>query len=111
MSGVKFTSNAVRQRRRTERHIPRHRMPLLWRYHPVHHADPDLTASTALRFYATEMMLSARGRAAQVTVIGARPQFLRLWQNVTLSEIMSYHFAHQPTSWQTCHEHRTGEGN
>ena len=40
-------------------HILTHRLPLLWRLHRVHHADLDLTATTALRFHAMELALCA----------------------------------------------------
>ena len=32
-------------------HRLNHRVPLLWRFHAVHHSDGDLDASTALRFH------------------------------------------------------------
>ena len=38
-------------------------------------------------------MLSVPQRAAQVALIGIRPQFLRFWQTATLVEIM-FHPAH-----------------
>ncbi|HZU88171.1 MAG TPA: sterol desaturase family protein [Stellaceae bacterium] len=72
-------------------HILTHRVPFLWRFHLVHHVDLDLTASTALRFHFAEMMVSVPWRAAQVALIGVRPQVLRLWQTATLVEIMFHH--------------------
>lgn len=72
-------------------HILTHRVPLLWRFHLVHHVDPDVSASTALRFHFAEMMLSVPWRAAQVMLIGVRPRWLRLWQTATLVEIMFHH--------------------
>ena len=39
-------------------HWLNHRVPLLWRFHLVHHVDRDLDASTALRFHFGEMALS-----------------------------------------------------
>src|SRR5688500_18085793 len=48
-----------------------HRVPLLWRFHLVHHVDLDLDASTALRFHFGEMALSVPYRLLQVVVIGA----------------------------------------
>src|SRR2546423_1267929 len=32
-------------------HVLTHKVPLLWRFHLVHHVDLDLDASTALRFH------------------------------------------------------------
>src|SRR5215472_7193970 len=54
-------------------HILMHRVPLLWRFHLVHHVDLDLDASTALRFHFTEMLASIPWRAGQVLLIGLTP--------------------------------------
>ena len=47
-----------------------HRLPLLWRFHNVHHIDPDLDVSTALRFHFGEIALSVLFRLLQLAVIG-----------------------------------------
>lgn len=72
-------------------HVLTHRVPFLWRFHRVHHADVDLTASTALRFHFAEMALSVPWRAAQVLVVGAAPLPLSVWQTVTLVAILFHH--------------------
>src|SRR5436309_5937389 len=72
-------------------HVLTHKMPVLWRFHRVHHADLDLDASTALRFHCTEMMLSVPWRAAQVVVIGVMPLALSVWQTATLLAILWHH--------------------
>jgi len=51
-------------------HRLNHRMPLLWRFHNVHHVDPDLDVSTAFRFHFGEVALSAGFRAVQIVVLG-----------------------------------------
>jgi sterol desaturase/sphingolipid hydroxylase (fatty acid hydroxylase superfamily) len=72
-------------------HYLTHKVPLLWRFHLVHHVDMDLDASTALRFHAGEMLLSVPWRAAQVAILGISPFSLSLWQTLTLMEIMFHH--------------------
>lgn len=72
-------------------HVWTHRSRFLWRFHVVHHADLDLTASTALRFHFGEMALSVPYRAAQVALIGASPRALRLWQRLVLGSIVFHH--------------------
>lgn len=57
-----------------------HRVPVLWRFHAVHHVDLDLDASTALRFHFGEMAISVPYRAAQVVLLGIGPSALALWQ-------------------------------
>ncbi|MEW6269570.1 MAG: sterol desaturase family protein [Thermodesulfobacteriota bacterium] len=72
-------------------HVLTHRVPFLWRFHRVHHADLDLTASTALRFHFAEMVLSVPWRVAQVLVVGAAPLSLAIWQTATLMAILFHH--------------------
>jgi sterol desaturase/sphingolipid hydroxylase (fatty acid hydroxylase superfamily) len=51
-------------------HVANHRIPFLWRFHNVHHIDPDLDVSTAFRFHFGEVALSTVFRIVQVSVIG-----------------------------------------
>jgi len=52
-------------------HRLNHRWPVLWRFHNVHHCDPDLGVSTSFRFHFGEVALSTVFRVVQVTLIGA----------------------------------------
>ncbi len=72
-------------------HVLTHRVPVLWRLHRVHHADLDLSATTALRFHALEMLASVPWRAAQIVIIGAAPLALSVWQTATLLAILFHH--------------------
>jgi sterol desaturase/sphingolipid hydroxylase (fatty acid hydroxylase superfamily) len=72
-------------------HVLTHRAAILWRFHRVHHADLDLTASTALRFHFVEMILSVPWRLAQIVVIGAAPRSFSAWQTATLMAILFHH--------------------
>lgn len=47
-----------------------HRVPVLWRLHAAHHCDPDIDATTALRFHPVEIGLSALVKAATVLALG-----------------------------------------
>jgi sterol desaturase/sphingolipid hydroxylase (fatty acid hydroxylase superfamily) len=48
-----------------------HRIPLFWRIHRVHHADPHLDASTGLRFHPLEIALSVTVKIVAVLLFGA----------------------------------------
>ncbi|MGN6548767.1 MAG: sterol desaturase family protein [Pararhizobium sp.] len=72
-------------------HYLTHRVPLLWRFHLVHHVDLDVSASTALRFHFGEMALSVPYRAAQVLAIGTSPRALSIWQNFVFLSILFHH--------------------
>jgi sterol desaturase/sphingolipid hydroxylase (fatty acid hydroxylase superfamily) len=37
-------------------HLLNHRIPLLWRFHLVHHTHPELDVTTAIRFHYGEMI-------------------------------------------------------
>lgn len=52
-------------------HRANHRFALLWRFHNVHHIDPDLDVSTGFRFHAGEVALSTGFRVVQLGLIGA----------------------------------------
>lgn len=51
-------------------HVLNHRVPLLWRFHNVHHIDPALDVSTAFRFHFGEVLFSVVFRVVQVSAIG-----------------------------------------
>ena len=51
-------------------HRANHVWPLLWRFHNVHHVDPDLDVSTSFRFHFVEIAFSAAFRALQVVAVG-----------------------------------------
>ena len=72
-------------------HIMTHKVPLLWRFHLVHHLDLDLDASTALRFHAADMLISIPYRVAQVALIGVSRRALRVWQACFFVSILFHH--------------------
>ncbi|HEV3022470.1 MAG TPA: sterol desaturase family protein [Pirellulales bacterium] len=52
-------------------HVLFHAVPVLWRLHMVHHADPDFDVTTGLRFHTLEMLLSLGIKLAVVVLLGA----------------------------------------
>jgi sterol desaturase/sphingolipid hydroxylase (fatty acid hydroxylase superfamily) len=72
-------------------HLLNHHMPLLWRFHRVHHVDLDLDAATGARFHFGEMSLSTLFRLLQVLVIRPDPRALSIWQTMLLSSIFFHH--------------------
>ena len=72
-------------------HALTHKVPLLWRFHLVHHIDRDLDTSTALRFHALDMALSIPWRAAQVRLCGASPRALQIWQAFFFLSVLFHH--------------------
>jgi sterol desaturase/sphingolipid hydroxylase (fatty acid hydroxylase superfamily) len=50
-----------------------HALPWLWRIHRVHHADPEVDVSTALRFHPVESVLSMLLKTGVVVSFGMPP--------------------------------------
>lgn len=72
-------------------HVATHKVPLLWRLHRVHHIDPDMDASTALRFHFADMLVSLPWRLVQVRLAGLDPAMLGLWQRFFLLSVLFHH--------------------
>jgi len=51
-------------------HVANHRISMLWRFHNVHHIDPELDVSTGFRFHFGEVLLSTFFRVGQVAMLG-----------------------------------------
>ncbi len=52
-------------------HVMVHAVPVLWRLHRVHHADPDFDLTTGARFHPLEILLSMMIKFAAIAVLGA----------------------------------------
>ncbi len=72
-------------------HRALHRLPALWRFHAVHHADRDLDATTALRFHLGELVASVPYRCAQVLVVGARPSLAIAYELAIQTAALFHH--------------------
>ena len=72
-------------------HYLTHRVPVLWRFHQVHHLDLEMDATTALRFHFGEITISLAFRALQIIVIGPSPLTVSLWQVFLFLCILFHH--------------------
>jgi sterol desaturase/sphingolipid hydroxylase (fatty acid hydroxylase superfamily) len=72
-------------------HVLTHKVPFLWRFHRIHHADLDLTASTAIRFHFGEITISVLFRAGQILLIGVAPHNFQIWQTLLFVSIFFHH--------------------
>lgn len=64
-------------------HRANHRLPLLWRFHQVHHGDANFHVTTALRFHPGELLLALPVRLAAVVVLGVPPEGVLLFELVS----------------------------
>lgn len=51
-------------------HVMVHALPVLWRLHRVHHADPDYDLTTGARFHPIEIILSMALKLLTITAFG-----------------------------------------
>ncbi|HUZ59297.1 MAG TPA: sterol desaturase family protein [Hanamia sp.] len=61
-------------------HIVLHKMPLMWRFHLVHHTDLDLDITTSFRFHFGELIGSVFFRGAAVILIGISPLMVLIYE-------------------------------
>lgn len=80
-------------------HILLHKVPLLWRFHVVHHSDPDLDVSTALRFHFGEIIGSVLYRGSMVFLIGATARNV-LWYEVLFEGATQFHHSNWKLPYQ-----------
>lgn len=72
-------------------HRANHCIPLLWRFHNVHHCDPDMDVSTAFRFHVVEVLYSIGFRVLQVAIIGVSPSLYVIYGVAFQCAVMLHH--------------------
>lgn len=50
-----------------------HYVPVLWRFHMMHHSDLDLDVTSGVRFHPVEIVISAMVKSAAVLALGVAP--------------------------------------
>ena len=72
-------------------HLANHRVPFLWRFHNVHHVDPDLDVSTAFRFHFGEIAFTSAFTLVQVSAIGPSVWAFAIYQLAFQAEVLFHH--------------------
>jgi sterol desaturase/sphingolipid hydroxylase (fatty acid hydroxylase superfamily) len=72
-------------------HRANHTVPLLWRFHAVHHRDRFLDTTSALRFHVGEVALSACVRAAVILALGFPLASILVFEAVLLAATLFHH--------------------
>lgn len=81
-------------------HRTNHRIAFLWRFHRVHHSDPDLDVTTSARFHVGEITLSSILRLGVFSLLG-----VTLWQvllyEICLVPVIQFHHSNValPERW------------
>ncbi|WP_158968079.1 sterol desaturase family protein [Paraglaciecola sp. L3A3] len=76
-----------------------HIVPMLWRLHRVHHADPHLDASTGLRFHPLEIALSLVVKAAGILLLGIPIEAILLFEILLNASAIFNHSNIKLPSW------------
>jgi len=72
-------------------HRANHKVGFLWRFHRVHHSDPEMDATTALRFHTGEVLISSALRLAVIPLLGIALWQLLVYESLMLPVIMFHH--------------------
>lgn len=72
-------------------HRANHQLSFLWRFHRVHHSDPEMDASTAIRFHAGELLVSTLSRLAVIPLLGISVSQLLVYETLLLPVILFHH--------------------
>ncbi len=72
-------------------HMLNHKIPWLWRFHNVHHMDPDLDVSTGFRFHFGEVLFSTLFRVVQISLIGMSLMPFAVYELIFQSETLFHH--------------------
>lgn len=72
-------------------HRANHEVPFLWRFHRVHHTDPAMDSTTALRFHPGEILLSGVANSLVLMALGMSLGMLVLYKSVMVLVILLHH--------------------
>ncbi len=80
-------------------HRANHRLPLLWRFHRVHHLDEFLDATSAVRFHPGEVLLSALARAPLIVAGDVSLAAILLFDTLVLLGALFHHSNLRLPAW------------
>lgn len=72
-------------------HRANHHVPFLWRFHGVHHLDRFLDTTTAGRFHAGEVVLSALVRTAPIILFGMALESVVMFETLVFAASLFHH--------------------
>lgn len=72
-------------------HVMNHKVPFFWRFHRVHHADPNMDVTTASRFHTGEIIFSSILRIPVIMLIGMHLWELLLYETLLVAVVQFHH--------------------
>lgn len=80
-------------------HLLNHEMPLLWRFHRVHHSDMNMDVSTATRFHIGELAISAVIKVGLISFLGANIISLVIFETLLNLTSQFHHSSIRAPHW------------
>ncbi|MFH1034669.1 MAG: sterol desaturase family protein [Pseudomonadota bacterium] len=80
-------------------HLLNHEVPLMWRFHRVHHTDLNMDVSTATRFHIGELSLSAIVKISLIYLIGADPLSVIIFESALVLSAQFHHSSLRAPAW------------
>jgi len=68
-----------------------HAVPILWRFHMMHHSDLDLDVTSGVRFHPVEIVISTVVKSVAVIALGAAPLAVVVFEIVLNSTALFNH--------------------
>lgn len=72
-------------------HRLNHRVPLLWRFHRMHHSDREMDVTTAARFHLGEHLAAATLRLALIPLFGVTAVEILVYETLVVAVTMFHH--------------------
>lgn len=72
-------------------HRMNHEIPFFWRFHRVHHSDPQMDVTTANRFHIGEMFFSSLFRIPLIALLGVYLWELVLYETLMFAVVQFHH--------------------
>jgi len=80
-------------------HLLNHEVPLLWRFHRVHHTDLNMDVSTATRFHLGELGISALIKLALIYLLGLDVLMVVLFESLVVATAQFHHSSLKVPVW------------
>lgn len=80
-------------------HVANHVVPVLWRFHRVHHSDMNMDVSTANRFHLGEFLLSGLIRLALIVLCGIPALSYLIFELLANLAVQFHHSSIRLPSW------------
>ncbi len=80
-------------------HLLNHEMPLLWRFHRVHHSDLNMDVSSATRFHIGELVISLFIKVSLIFFLGADILGILIFESTLLFAAQFQHSSLKVPEW------------